>query len=106
MLNALFLFYICNVKLTKQIQTSKFIFQRSQKMTTQNLPYLVTERHFAGLINLIKATITISLKKKKHPVFLFDRIGNTQLLYIENDTEKLMITIERRRKPKPKQLTD
>ena len=106
MLNALFLFYICNVKLTKQIQTTKFIFQRSQKMTTQNFPYVVPERHFPFLLSLVHATIFVTLKKRLHPVFLFHQEGNNTFMYIENDNEKIMVTIERRRKPKPKQLTD
>jgi hypothetical protein len=73
-------------------------------MTNSLFPYIVPEQHFAGLLNLVHATIFVTLKKRLHPVFLFHRAGRTSCMYIENDNEKIIITIERRRKPKPKPL--
>lgn len=63
-------------------------------------PYLPPERHQKPLINLTAALIRTNLEPALHPVMLHYMHGRTQMIYIENDKETIMITIERRQKPR------
>ena len=62
-------------------------------------PYLVPERHSLPILGLVAGLLPLSLDVDLHPVFLYHKQGKEQILYIENDKERITITIERTLKP-------
>ena len=62
-------------------------------------PYLVPERHSLPILGLVAGLLPLSLDVDLHPVFLYHVQGKEQILYIENDKERITITIERTLKP-------
>lgn len=62
-------------------------------------PYLVPERFCLPIYEMSQLGIRSAFNKRLHPLFLFHMQGREKILYIENDTDTIIITIERRRKP-------
>lgn len=64
-----------------------------------NKPSLISERHAPMILGMISSIIKSCIAPKLHPVFLFHVQGKEQMIYIENDEKKVIITMEVRNKP-------
>lgn len=62
-------------------------------------PQILTSRTSPGIFKIIFAILLGAVKSRKHPVILYHSHKAEKLLYIENDRETIIITLEHKLKP-------